>query len=141
MTTITEDYISFEVAKLLKEKGFECEKDSVTAMYNEIGTFLPLSTAADEYYDYSDFDEYDFVAPTQSMAMKWLREEYNIIIIVEPHTLNVEELKVKKFTFSIWVEDNYTEPYFDDEEYRGKDFLGYEKTCDVAIKYCLTNLL
>ena len=54
---ITEDYCSYEVAKLLKEKGF----------------------------DYQGFDYIDFEGevirqdrPTHQMAMKWLREVHKI---------------------------------------------------------------
>ena len=56
---IQEDYCSFEVAKLLKEKGF----------------------------DYQGFDYIDFEGevirqdrPTHQMAMKWLRDIHNINI-------------------------------------------------------------
>lgn len=56
---ITEDYVSFEVAKLLNEKGF----------------------------DYQGFDYIDFEGevirqdrPTHQMAMAWLREAHNVSI-------------------------------------------------------------
>lgn len=39
------------------------------------------------------------------------------------------------------AEDNYEEPYFDDPEHQFDSFSTYEKTCDVAIKYCLENLV
>ena len=126
---ITEDYVSFETAKLLKEKGFECEKDSITAMYNEIGKFHPLSTAvAEYYYDYNDFDEYDYVAPTLQMAMKWLRKMHGLFIrITEDMTGNVFEWSVYQKNYgckaSTYVEDSY------------------EKACETAIKYCLEILI
>ena len=52
---IQEDYVSFEVAKLLKEKGFdeECQK----------------------YYG-----DYKYPCPTLQMAMKWLRKVHEIFI-------------------------------------------------------------
>lgn len=59
---ITEDYVSYEVAKLLKEKGF----------------------------DYQGFDYIDFEGevikqdrPTHQMAMKWLREVHKLHISVD----------------------------------------------------------
>ena len=59
---ITEDYCSYEVAKLLKEKGF----------------------------DYQGFDYIDFEGevikqdrPTHQMAMKWLREVHKLLISVD----------------------------------------------------------
>lgn len=80
------------LAKKLKEKGFTCELP--LAMYNELGKFYLLTTSAPyyvsssgskyrEYYSYDDFDEYDFIAPTISQVLKWLREEKKIHIIVE----------------------------------------------------------
>ena len=55
---ITEDYVSFETAKLLKEKGFDEE--------------------CQQYYG-----DYRYPCPTLQMAMKWLREVHNIAIETE----------------------------------------------------------
>ena len=60
-----EDFVPFEIAKKLKEKGFSCELPY--ARYNEIGQFCLLTTSAPyrvcesgykyrEYYDYNDFE-------------------------------------------------------------------------------------
>ena len=71
---IEEAYVSFEVAKLLKEKGFdECifefyEGDKIKYAHNSKG-FRP-SELPDIYYPHI----------TQQMAMKWLREVHNIDI-------------------------------------------------------------
>lgn len=131
MATITEDYVSFEVAKLLKEKGFneDC-RDSY-----DWGGNLHLNTSS------NNGSIKKIAAPTLQMAMKWLREEHSIIIIVEPHIFNPQEGRTTQFRFSVWVEDNYEDPYFDDPEHQFESFSTYEKTCDVAIKYCLTNLV
>ena len=59
MTIITEDYVSDETFKLLKEKGFD---DSCCRFVIE----------SDETYYRG--------APTLQMAMKWLREVHNIDI-------------------------------------------------------------
>lgn len=86
-----EDFVSFEIAKKLKEKGFTCQYP--IAMYNELGSFHALYTSADhnpniksvfgnrEYYDYDDFDDKDCVCPTISQVLKWLRSQE---ISVEP---------------------------------------------------------
>ena len=58
---ITEDYVSFEIAKLLKEKGFDEE--------------------CQQYYG-----DYEYPCPTLQMAMKWLRNVHNIHFVVEPFT-------------------------------------------------------
>ena len=88
------EFVSFELAKKLKEKGFTCKYP--LAMYNEGEQFCPLYTSADrnpniksvfgnrEYYDYDDFDEKDFIAPTIEQAMEWLRKEKRIHIVPLP---------------------------------------------------------
>lgn len=87
------EFVSFELAKKLKEKGFSCKYP--LAMYNERGWFCPLYTSADrnpnfksvfsnrEYYDYDDFDEFDYIAPIIGQVLKWLREKN---IDIEIHT-------------------------------------------------------
>lgn len=131
---IQEDYVSFEIAKLLKKNGFECEKDSITAMYNELGKFHSLSTAVDEYYyDYNDFDEYDYVAPTLQMAMKWLREVYELYIEISL-SCDREDKNAKIFDTSIFNIHN--------QRYKKlSNIQGYEEACESAIKYCLENLI
>lgn len=64
---IKEAYVSFEVAKLLKEKGFnwECEY-----CYN-----LPNNNP----YSNADY-KVSYPKPTHQMAMAWLREVHHIAI-------------------------------------------------------------
>ena len=82
------EFVSFYLAKKLKEKGLSCKYP--LAMYNERGSFCPLFTSANrnpnirsvfgnrEYYDYDDFDEKDFIAPTIEQVLEWLREAKRI---------------------------------------------------------------
>ena len=56
---IYEDYVSFETAKLLKEKWFDVDECEV-------------------HYDPLDHTQYEI---THQMAMKWLREEKGIYIV------------------------------------------------------------
>ena len=87
-----EDFVSFEIAKKLKEKGFTCKYPF--AMYNELGSYCPLTTSSDYvtsesgykyrcYYDYNDFDENDFIAPTISQVLKWLEDKKKIFLTVD----------------------------------------------------------
>lgn len=115
----TEDYVSFETAKLLKEKGFKC--DTLHYYYNKDGDlyFSAWSIGAGKN---------EFVAPTLQMAMKWLREVYGLFIrITEDITGNVFEWSVYQKNYgckaSTYVEDSY------------------EQACETAIKYCLENLI
>lgn len=140
MTTITEDYVSFETAKLLREKGFsgECLSMYLTpkphcGMGNPNEAKIAPHGRDSHYYEgYL----YQCEAPTLQMAMKWLRE-------------------VHKLHFQIWIleEKGY---WFDIEkilnaEYKHKSlystglediyFETYEQACEAAIKYCLENLI
>lgn len=87
-----EDFVTFEIAKKLKEKGFTCKYPF--AMYNELGSYCPLTTSSDYvtsesgykyrcYYDYNDFDENDFIAPTISQVLKWLEDKKKIFLTVD----------------------------------------------------------
>ena len=111
---ITEDYVSFETAKLLKEKGF----------------------------DYQGFDYIDFEGevirqdrPTLQMAMKWLREEKNIFIVIEPHMYDYINEKNSSYVTSLWQGDNYY------ENITSKDYPTYEEAVEAALKYALENLI
>lgn len=71
MKQLTEDYVSFEIAVLLKEKGFD---ELSTIFYDEDGTKLI------ECYDYEPLRNSEvsaYAKITQSLALKWLREVHN----------------------------------------------------------------
>ena len=69
---ITEDYVSFEVAKLLKEKGFEILTGKVYDNQNKLD-YQNVVCWQENRLPYIS-------APTHQMAMKWLREEHKISI-------------------------------------------------------------
>ena len=124
MAQIKEAYVSFETAKLLKEKGFneDCYTCYVT---DEI-----------QHYDYksrnSDLINGVISAPTQQMAMRWLREIYDLVIyprLVETSDIEPSWVYTIYNIFSKETEKStvlYTEP---------------EDAIDAAIKYCLENLI
>lgn len=133
MATITEDYVSFETAKALKEKGFDeyypfwynLDKPiEGPFFYKEIGWYGHNS------YDYNG--KRIVSSPTQAVAMKWLREVHNISI--EP-------------LVDFGSGDGYW--WTADVGYIKKDGLinelcgynSYEEACEAAIKYCLENLI
>lgn len=134
---VTEDYVSLETAKLLKKKGFDCRRSDISAMYNEDGKLLSLSTADRYYYDYEDFDDKDYIAPTLQMAMKWLREKHNQNITVKAHN-NVARLK----TIYYAEVQNLSEPAEKGFCVNGCTFKDtYEEAVEYAIRYCLENLI
>ena len=137
---MNEDFITFEIAKKLKEKGFNCELPY--AMYNEIGQFCLLTTSAPyhvcesgykyrEYYYYNDFDKNDFIAPTISQVLKWLRKEKKVHI---------------GFGYSPRKKWRYVVMYMDDRFYNKPTlavdgFLNIEQAALVGIEYVIDNLI
>ena len=124
---IKEAYCSFEVATILKEKGFN---ESCYSCYVE----KEIS-----HYDYSstNYELIDGVisCPTLQMAMKWLREEKNTLIVIEPHDYDYINEKSKSFSWSLWAGDNYY------EHIESKDYPSYEEAIEAGLKYCLENLI
>ena len=93
---ITEDYVSFETAKLLKEKWFEGY--SIINIYDEDAVNAYIKELKEKHLPYSSDDpklkEFYYTIPTLQMAMKWLREVHNIDIF--PWKIgNANELKTK----------------------------------------------
>ena len=133
-----EDFVSFELTQRLKEKGFTIPTRSIFGMYNEIGVFHTLTTSADYdvcdsgfecrcFYDYDDFDERDFIAPTISQVLKWIREEQGIHVCI------------MLGEFSDWVYEVsriYGNVFCEAED----DFKSYEQAALAGIEYVLDNL-
>ena len=122
---ITEDYVSFEVAKLLKEKGFNTP---LCCIYDIDGLFVDDHA---EFSNSTDAPGFECVAPTLQMAMKWLREVYNLYINIFVTWRN----KIPHYQWSI---DNLiTQNTIYDTPCLEK----YKEACEAAIKYCLENLI
>ena len=128
MTTIKEDYVSFETAKLLKEKGF----DGYCWSWYHNGNHTYTGTSR---FCNSELKKYEDSAPTLQIAMKWLREVHNIVIVIEPHKYDYINEKNSSYVASLWQGDNYY------ENITSKDYPTYEETADAALKYCLENLI
>ena len=135
---ITEDYVSFETAKLLKEKGFDCPCKVWYAEYTSVWGGDP---SGDRKYiniqfdDKNRFDEYyKFLcyAPTLQMAMKWLR-----------NTFHLEIYPYHNYDNSKWWYEIIKYPNSVAEYECGKDeeLNTYEEACENAIKYCLEKLI
>lgn len=123
MKQITEDYCSFEVAKLLKQKGFD------------IPVYQYYFPPSNNNLNYSEFDndwnsvwKHSYSAPTHQMALKWLREELNLYIEIR-RNLNT-------FYYGWKVEQGMSEKAIFDYKYDS-----YEKAVEAALKYTLENLI
>lgn len=143
---IKEDYCSYEVAKLLKEKGFDeaCYSYYMTTKTLHTTFHNRVHVEEEPYFNSGDLDGmYDVEdksliedicsAPTHQMTCKWLREVHNLF--VEIHV-------------SIDLNGNYHYSYsvldkeckFLRKGYTDFDWT-YEDAAEAAIKYCLENLI
>ena len=116
---IREAYVSYEIAKLLKEKGFDWD---CNAIYGRRGEFQRNTDRA-----FNNGGLHVTSAPTHQMACAWLREK-GIFFCVHP------DYPVSK---------NYIVEFYDDGVPSGL-FGAYEKYDDAveaALKYTLENLL
>lgn len=134
---ITEDYVSFETAKLLKEKGFdaECKK------YYNLKMLTNLYYGCEYVRNRNLKDEDDCIAPSLGMAMKWLREVHNIHINLDIHWLHFANQNGWMYIITKILENgtDYVDSKGDEND---KHFYStYEHACDVAIKYCLKRLI
>ena len=126
---LTEDYCSFELSKLLKEKGF----DGLCYRYDfEDWKGRHADTVTKCPNNFNENDGFTSI-PTYQMAMKWLREEHDIIIVIEPHSYNHMEEKTSSYDFSIWYGDNYEHPLT-------TNYSTYEEAVEAAILYVLSEV-
>lgn len=132
MAQITEDYVSYETAKLLKEKGFEYDPDESYWLIDANNKMYWVSRIG--AYDYVDVPTESFQRPkngyrlvTQAMAMKWLREVHNI-------ALNV------CYLLGIWSYSVYRTDV-SSSGYNSEDFDTYEEAAEAGIRFCLENVI
>ena len=128
-----EAYVSFETAKLLRKKGFT--EPTYWAYHIFDDGYLDLRS-----YNFPlgniDLDNSEYAAPTQQMAMRWLRET---------HKLSVESVWCSDK--GVWwgrvvpIDSNPDEEL--EQKALGFDYpgLSYEDACETGIKYCLLNLI
>ena len=124
---ITEDYVSFETAKLLKEKGFD---GRCIGMYSRSGNLIRTNF---KRISASQKREFPIDAPTIQMAMKWLRDEKGIAIIPIIDSI----LDHEKFLWDIKIAVAKTNETFS----QGWVYENPESGYDRAIRYCLENLI
>ena len=127
---IIEDYCSYEVAKLLKEKGFD---ERCRSWYSYYGDSYDSHEEGCKMCN-SDCIKNTFMAPTQAMAMKWLREVHGLFV-----SIGNDDLDYNWQIFDINDRTKDLDPTCLTESYAG--YRKYEQACEAAIKYCLEHLI
>lgn len=137
---ITEDYVSFETAALLREKGFQQQQDDSGYYATEMVYCVKESEDGSHHFCHQypaccdQVNEY-VCAPTIQMAMKWLREVYNLHCDIGYDDLDW-------FWNVIYISEDI--PVSDRPELVKDGYAcnkTYEEACESAIKYCLENLI
>lgn len=129
---ITEAHCSFEVSKLLKEKGF-------AVMVND---YFSNNGATTEYRSYkANYNSSVEIGqkcsrPTHALAIKWIRENFGIDI----------ETKIwwggtKQCQYFATIIKREGDSWSDKFRPRNKTFYSPEEATEAAIKYTLKNLI
>ena len=138
-----EQLISYETAKLAKEKGFD---EKVYREYDKSGYLRCTSKSADVVL--GPYDELlkstEYPAPTQSLLQRWLREVHNCFIDILPHRdgdSKNKQWKSKKDVF--WtVEVDYYGKNFEINLTNNADFTQhFNKTYEEALEIGLYQAL
>lgn len=149
---IQEAYCSFEIAKVLKEKGF----DEPTYLFYEVSEYPPATTKdklekitgknvetvethsmlglEDEpfFNSIQGKNKNQFACPTHQMAMAWLRGEG---ICIEPYA------PAFRYGFTISKLPTGSQICNEFDCYPNDEFETYEEAVEAALKYVLKHLL
>ena len=133
---ITEDYVSFETAKLLKENGFD---ERCSHAYRHDGMHLYCGDVQYTKVSNSEIQKDKLLyctCPTLQMAMKWLLDTYKLHIVPTPYP---HEDGKFYWAYKIGFLDTDTLAVMVVKQKAGFD--SKEKACEAAIKYCLEKLI
>ena len=134
---IQEDYCSFELSKLLKEKGFDIPSNYAWHGGIKEPDFHRHSRNFNGG-EYKDLRTKWYSAPTHQMAMKWLRELYKISIEIYCIPSYTKGLVVWRYMIrNCETCDEVDYP----NGYPAQEYLIYEDAVEAALKYCLTKLI
>ena len=140
---LTEDYISFETAKLLKERGFDerCVCYYNTESLNKYGH--PVFDSIDMPLSNSDLEQSDrdyvcYSAPTLQMTMKWLRKVHNLHCSVDYDYVLGWYCQITSLKETVEYDYEEMKRYHPEKD---NGFSSSEEAYEAAIKYCLEKLI
>lgn len=133
-----EDFVTFEIAKKLREKGFPQRPDYFNySSYYEWDGLRKINSLsnASVWFDPNISRDNIYFAPTISQVLKWLRDEkgthINVVIWEEGWYVDV------------WVYefDEAEKEYSTQFRHQSDNYKSYEQAALVGIKYVLDNLI
>lgn len=122
---IQEDFVSSQLAVLLKEKGFD---ELCIKKYNSEKFIVNAGKKLEEWQNSELYDD-EYSAPTHQRVLKWLRKVHNILIIVDwtgyegEFHWTIQNMKTGKFEDSV------------------STYNSFEAATEDAIEYCLKKLI
>lgn len=126
ITDIKDQYVTYETAKALNDKGFDEPVYRIIWKHGDkISTLASLEKVRNSDLDIDDM----YSCPTHQMVLSWLRETYHLFIEV---SLGMSLGGVYRFDYSV-LDSNC--------KYIRKAFTGttYEDAVEKAIQECLAN--
>ena len=118
---MTEKLISYETAKLAKEKGFDWPVNRTYNKSEKLDDFDEYDASLSNYNEWNNFTS----APTQSLLQKWLRELHKIHIDISPFYY-----KGNFISWNLRIHNTY---------YKDK-YNTYEEALEYGLKECLNKL-
>ena len=130
-----EDFVSFEIAKKLKEKGFNIPS---YFYYRTDDKFLHNAVVGKPLVYCDKIDDDVVIAPTISQVSKWLRNNKKTMISILPVAFNEKENKFNQYYCTIYYA---TKEFVFESHERPDTFETYEECALDAIEYSLDNLI
>ena len=130
---IEETYVSFETAKLLKEKGF---KEKCVNLY-DFNTGKLVENYSLTVYNNEQWGSF-VTAPTHQMVLKWLRDVHGILISVSTYVNYDDETKHYWSDYGSHIISLSKHDLLCDVRNEADT---YEEATEKAITYCLTKLI
>lgn len=138
-----ETYVTYDVAKLLHEKGFamnprndywKIDGNNIMFFVCSIGAYTSNKEDRSAFY----IPEDSYQCPTQQMACRWLREKHGYFIHVSAgFPFEKGEQTLKYFWWPIKICEKHLEYPFEEEVMASS----YEVAINTALEYTLRNLI
>lgn len=129
-----EEIVSFKVAKLAKEKGFNEEVLWKYREKDEDSPYLFTSSNSENvvlgnYYEFCKVEKDCLPAPTQSLLQRWLREVHGEVVIINVEFSENNNLLYDYIHYSKIVEEEI--------EYYDGQFNTYEQALEAGLEKAL----
>lgn len=139
---MNEEFVSFSLAKKLKEKGYPQRPDNMSCMpyyeYDEVSNYATICNET-VWYRVDETRDNIFAAPAIHKVLKWLREEKKL------HIEFVAAAYGYNYIVSHTPERGGTDRHCSIVKYEGPNDGGawdeYEAAAIAGIEYCLDNLI